>query len=149
LEDEAKMIATEVVFHEHGCAVLPPGHPFIGREMVRLEELMDYPLVISPKGAGVRNNMDIIFAKFGYTPKIVCEANDMDLLLNAVMGGLGYAFMPRRLMYQPQWKPYCVNVDVGNVTVEIGISYNRSAVSDKLREVFLSFLKEFFSTVEQ
>lgn len=148
LTEEKKIIETEIVFREYGCIAFPPGHPLIDRGTVGLEDLADEPIVISPRGAGVRNNMDLIFEKYGYAPKIACESNDINLLLKAVMGGLGFAFMPRRLMYDSEWKPYCSKVDIEGAFIEIGISYNKNSVFERSKEEFLKFLRDFFTSIK-
>lgn len=149
MTDEVKNLETEIVFREFGCIVLPPGHPYIGRETISLRDLEDEPLVTSPKGAGVRNNIENFFGREGITPKIVCESNDMDLLLRAVKSGLGYAVMPRRLMYEPEWKPYSAKLDFGGAAVEIGISYNKNIIPKSIKDEFLKFVREYFLTVAQ
>lgn len=143
-EDESKMIKTEIVYEDCGCILLPPDHHLIGKELINLDELKGEPLVTSPKGAGVRNNLELIFERYGYVPNVVCESNDMDLLIKAVLGGLGFAFMPHRLVNDPKLRPYCAEIGYPQIKAHIGLSCSKNNFYSKNAEVFRAFIRTFF-----
>lgn len=143
-EDESKIIKTEIVYEDCGCILLPPGHPLIGKESITLDELKGEPLVTSPKGAGVRNNLELAFERYGYIPNVVCESNDIDLLIKAVLGGLGFAFMPHRLVNDSNLRPYCSEIGFPQIKASIGLSCSKNTFSSKSAEVFREFIRNFF-----
>lgn len=147
-EDESKMIKTEIVYEDCGCVLLPPGHRLIGKGPLDLSALEGEPLVTSPKGAGVRNNLELIFESCGYVPNVVCESNDMDLLIKAVLGGLGFAFMPHRLINDPQLRPYCAEISAPKIRAQIGLSCNKNNFYGKSAEEFRDFIKTFFDALK-
>ncbi|MEG0875510.1 MAG: LysR family transcriptional regulator [Oscillospiraceae bacterium] len=143
-EDESKQIETIIVYKDCGCIFFPPEHPLIGKGTVSLEQLENEPLVTSPKGGGVRNNLELVFEKYGYVPNVVCESNDMDLLVKAVLGGLGFAFMPHRFMSDPQLRPYCAEIRLPGEGAEIGLSFNKKIAGSAKSEEFKHFISNFF-----
>ncbi len=143
-----KGIITEVVLTERACALLPPGHRYIGRESVSLEDMNGEPLVTSPRGAGMRNNIDWLFDMYDYRAKIVCETNNIDLQIKAVMSGMGYAWMPHMLMFRdPELRKYCVDLDTPEAIGHIGLSYGRKSNADKNAEYFMQFIKDYFENL--
>ena len=146
--DPHKGIFTEVVLTERACALLPPGHRYIGRNSVSLEDMQGEPLVTSPRGAGMRNNIDWIFDMYNYHAKIVCETNNVDLQIKAVMSGMGYAWMPHMLMFRdPELRQYCVDLDTPEAIGHIGLSYNRNNYTGKNAGDFKMFIKDYFENL--
>ncbi len=146
--DPHKGIITEVVLTERACTLLPPGHRYIGRESVSLEDMQGEPLVTSPRGAGMRNNIEWIFDMYNYHARIVCETNNVDLQIKAVMSGMGYAWMPRMLMLRdPGLRKYCVDLNTPEAIGHIGLSYNRNNRVSKIASDFKHFIKDYFENL--
>lgn len=143
-EAESKYIETEVVFSEKSCIVLPPESPLLQKDIVTFDDLRGVPLVTSPRGAGVRNNLELIFHKYAYTPDIVCESNDVELLLRSVMGGLGFCFMPALMARDPRVGPYCRQIEL-DYRAEIALSWNKNISGRPATEEFLGFVRRFFA----
>ena len=143
--DPLKGIITEDVLTERACALLPPGHRYLGRESVSLEDMHGEPLVTSPRGAGMRNNIEWIFDLYNYHARIVCETNNVDLQIKAVMSGMGYAWMPHMLMFRdPELRKYCVDLNTPEAIGHIGLSYNRNNHINSNAEGLKQFIKEYF-----
>ena len=148
--DPLKGIITEVVLTEHACALLPPGHRYIGRESVTLEDMKGEPLVTSPRGAGMRNNIEWIFDLYNYHARIVCETNNVDLQIKAVMSGMGYAWMPHMLMFRdPELRKYCVDLNNPDAVGHIGLSYNRNTCLSKNADDLKQFIKDYFENLSK
>ena len=146
--DPSKGIVTEIVLREHACALLPPGHRLLGKKFVSLEDLQGDPLVTSPKGAGMRNNIDMIFSLYDFHPQIVCETNNIDLQIRAVFNGMGYAWMPRMLMRRdPELSKYSVDLDTKEAIGYVGLSYNSNFNMSKSGDDFRDFIKDYFETL--
>jgi len=145
-DDPSKGIKTEIVFKECSCILLPPGHRLIGSSGVNVEDFVGEPLVTSPIGSGLRTNIDQFFDAMDFHPEIVCESNDMNLIVRAVRSGLGYAVIPRaKMLSDPSLKKYCLEVDFPDAFAEIGLSYNTN--TDEIRDIadFRNFAVKFLN----
>ncbi len=141
-------IVTDIVLTERACALLPPGHRLLGRSSVSLDDLRGEPMVTSPKGAGMRNNIDMIFSLYDFHTPIVCETNNVDLQIRAVRSGMGYAWLPRMLMRRdPELSRFAVDLDTPEATGYVGLSYNSSNRSSQKTEDFKAFIKNYFTNL--
>lgn len=148
-EAESPAIAADIVYQDNGCFLLPPKHPLLGREAITLKDLEDTPLVTSPLGAGARNNFERIFAAYGYEPNIVCESNDMELIIRAVQNGMGFAIMPQKLLRDERLRPYCVRPDMPQFCAQIGLCYNKINSSSSRFERFRYFVADYFEAFKK
>jgi DNA-binding transcriptional LysR family regulator len=125
IDDPLKGIKTELVFCERASLLLPPGHKLLDCECVGFDDIRDEHLVTTTRGTGLRINIEQAFKKHDLNPNIVCETNDMNLILRSVRDGMGYAILPRWLIYsKPELREYSVDVDIPETYAYIGISYN-------------------------
>lgn len=145
-EAEYNRIKTDIIFKEFGCVLLPPGHPLLKKDKIAIEDLIDEPIVISPKGAGMRNTVDKMLEYYNIEPKIACESPDMGLVKSAVENGLGYAFMGLSMMGKdPDLREKCVPFEAEGAFAYFGISYDKESEWTESIEIFKNFLVEFFS----
>ncbi|MEG1909092.1 MAG: LysR family transcriptional regulator [Oscillospiraceae bacterium] len=145
---ESIHIKTELVFAEKGCILLPPGDPLIGKKSLTFQDLKGHPMVAPPIGAGIRNNMNTYFKRENYTPNIVCESMDINLLIGAALNGQGFVAIPHHYMNDPQFGKYCSEIGEPDMAPEIGLSYNVSRSGQASTEKFVELIKEYFSTLE-
>lgn len=87
---EAKMLADEPMLV--ACA---RSHPLADRERVRLRDLREESFVEFPPDWGVRIAVDQAFASAGITRQVAFELNDVRMLLELVVNGLGVSIVPR------------------------------------------------------
>lgn len=149
-EASIKNIATEIVFHETACALLPPGHPLLQRKSIRFEELQGERLVTATKGGAMRGHVDRVFEKYCVKPRIVCETHDLSLIIQAVESGLGYAFICYSVMERfPHLKERCVEIDSPDKYGQLGLSYNRLAVENRNIADFRDFTVDYFKKLQE
>lgn len=144
--DPSKGIKTDIVFRELSCILLPPGHRLIGSTSISIEDYVGESLVTSPIGSGLRTNIDQFFEAHGFRPAIACESSDMNLIIQAVRNGLGYAIIPRaKMLSDPSLKKYCIEVDFPDSYAEIGLSFNTN--TDEIRDItdFRNFAIKFLN----
>ncbi len=143
-EDSAKGIYTEVVFEEHACAMLPPGHPMLSRKRVTFEDMEGTDLIATSPGSALRANLDPYLESIGLHPNIVCETNDYSLIVKYVMSGMGYAVIPRTLFFSmPEIRDFCVGSAYSDTIGQVGIS--RSVMQNDVNASldFIPFVKEY------
>lgn len=79
------------------CVVMPKGIPLEENKEVPMKLLADYPLVLYRDDFNLHDDILANCEKIGFTPKIVFETSQRELMLQTVAAGLGVALLPSRL----------------------------------------------------
>lgn len=79
------------------CVVMPKGYPLEEHPVVPMKLLADYPLVLYRDDFNMHDDIMSNCKKIGFTPKIVFETSQRELMLQTVASGLGVAILPSRL----------------------------------------------------
>ena len=147
--EESRMIETITVLKDTGSIMVPPDHPLYQKEVVTLEELAPYPIVIAPKGSGMRATIDAIFEAHGMTPNVVYETSDMDLQQRAVLvDKRGIAFMSIIHTQDPLIGQYCRKTLTDQCFGTVGLSYNKFRPETASTKAFKQFAVEFFGKLQ-
>ncbi len=147
--EESRMIETVTVLKDTGSIMVPPDHPFYEKEFVTLEELAPEPIVIAPKGSGMRDTIDAIYARHGLTPNVVYETNDMDLQQRMVLvNKRGIAFMSIIHTCDPLIGQYCRKTLTDRAFGTVGLSYNKFRPETVSTRAFKKFVLEFFGRLQ-
>lgn len=147
--EESRMIETITVLKDTGSIMVPPDHPLYEKEFVTLEELAPYPIVIAPKGSGMRATIDSIFEKHRLTPNVVYETSDMDLQQRAVLvDKRGIAFMSIIHTIDPLIGQYCRKTLTDHCFGTVGLSYNKFRPETPRTKAFKKFALEFFGNLQ-
>jgi LysR family transcriptional activator of glutamate synthase operon len=83
------------LFTEELVVVVPSAHRLAGRTSVAFTELSDESFLLYPRGYGMRDNTLAACQQAGFTPRIVLDGGEMDMVLRLAETGLGIALMPR------------------------------------------------------
>lgn len=147
--EESRMIETITVLKDTGSIMVPPDHPFYEKEFVTLEDLAPEPIVIAPKGSGMRDTIDAIYARHGLQPNVVYETNDMDLQQRAVLvNKIGIAFMSVIHTCDPLIGQYCRKTKTDRAFGTVGLSYNKYRPMTAGNMAFKQFALEFFGKLQ-
>ena len=147
--EESRLIETITVLKDTGSIMVPPDHPLYEKEFVTLEEIAPYPIVIAPKGSGMRDTIDHIFERHGLTPNVVYETNDMDLQQRAVLvDKRGIAFMSIIHTKDPLIGQYCRKTLTDQCFGTVGLSYNKFRPETESTRAFRQFVLEFFGKLQ-
>ena len=76
------------------CLVLPAQHPLARRKRLRLEHLLELPLVLTDPATSVRAVVDAAFLGLGRRPNVACETTYMITAVAMVRAGLGVTILP-------------------------------------------------------
>jgi len=79
------------------CVVMPKGYPLEENREVPMKLLADYPLVLYRDDFNLHDDILSNCKKIGFTPKVVFETSQRELMLQTVASGLGVAILPSRL----------------------------------------------------
>lgn len=149
-QNESKMIETVTVLRDTGSIMVPPDHPLFDKDVVTLEDIAPYPIVIAPKGSGMRDTIDAIFAKHGLVPNVVYETNDMDLQQRAVLvDKRGIAFMSAIHVKDPLISRYCRKTQTDHAFGTVGLSYNKYRPFTESMKEFKTFAVGFFAELQR
>ena len=147
--EESRLIETITVLKDTGSSMVPPDHPLYEKEFVTLEEIAPYPIVIAPKGSGMRDTIDHIFERHGLTPNVVYETNDMDLQQRAVLvDKRGIAFMSIIHTKDQLIGQYCRKTLTDQCFGTVGLSYNKFRPETVSTRAFKQFVLEFFGKLQ-
>jgi len=73
--------------------IAPPDHPLAGRHAIRPRDIADEKMLMREPGSGTRLLAERFLAKHGIKPRISMEISSNETIKQAVMAGLGIAFI--------------------------------------------------------
>ncbi|MEP7182112.1 MAG: LysR family transcriptional regulator [Betaproteobacteria bacterium] len=90
-------LATDATaFADHPLVVIAaPGHPLTGVRRVPLAALAGETFLVREQGSGTRSSMERFFAERGFEPRIGTVMSSNETIKQAVMAGMGLAFISR------------------------------------------------------
>lgn len=83
------------LFTEELVIVVAPEHPLAAREAVAMSALANESFLLYPHGYGMRDKTLEACQQAGFTPRVVLDGGEMDMVLRLAEAGLGIALMPR------------------------------------------------------
>ncbi|MGD9783332.1 MAG: LysR family transcriptional regulator [Hyphomicrobiaceae bacterium] len=90
--DDTRLITAPIGPHPH-IVIATPSHPLVGKRGLRLSALADEKWLVRENGSGTRLLMERVFAASGFEPRIGMEIASNETIKQAVMAGLGIAFL--------------------------------------------------------
>ena len=77
------------------CAFFPHDHPLAKRKLLKLRDVVAYPLILTTKGSSVRTLVERALEKEGLEVTLACDANYMSTAVGMVRAGLGVSILPK------------------------------------------------------
>lgn len=145
-EDVNLGIKTENVFREYGCVITPPDHDFLEKRTCTVSDITKERLLVSPRGAAMREKVEELYKKFGYSlDNIVIETSDVRSILLAVRQGAGCTFMAKTVIDEdPDLKKNSVEVRDTEIFGDFGLSYNEILFKTQRKADFRMFAIDYF-----
>src|SRR5262249_7648978 len=75
------IVRTEV-FRDKIVAAVAPTHPLAGRKAISLQELAEFPFVLTERSSGVRQQIDRTFNRHAINPNVFCVTNSIMALVS-------------------------------------------------------------------
>ena len=91
--DETELVV-EPLFDEDRVLIVPAGHPLHDRDMVELEELIGFDLLLEAPGTAFRDLLDQVAERSGARLRPKAEFDGMRLLASMVFSGFGAGVVP-------------------------------------------------------
>ncbi|WP_020178626.1 LysR family transcriptional regulator [Methylopila sp. M107] len=89
--EDIETVRTVIGDHPH-IVVAPPDHPLVGQTLAP-QALSGHTFLMREQGSGTRALMERLFAEEGVLPKIGMEIGSNETIKQAVIAGLGLAFL--------------------------------------------------------
>ena len=74
--------------------ITPPRHPLAGKRRVRLQDLIDQPLIMYERGSTGRQHILDAFHESGLSPQVALETTGTETIVSMVEAGLGISIVP-------------------------------------------------------
>jgi DNA-binding transcriptional LysR family regulator len=110
------LVAEPFAKHPHGI-IAPPTHPLAGKTRIAPSKLADQPFLAREPGSGTRHAMDRYFAEHGLNPPVLQEITSNDSIKQAVMAGMGLAFISLHTVSLEHQTGHLVLLDVKGLPV--------------------------------
>lgn len=95
----ADMDAEAVNFAPHPFVIIAAaGHPLAGRRAITVDEIAAETLIVRENGSGSRSAMEEFFRERALMPRIEMEMGSNEAIKQAVVAGLGIAFISRHTL---------------------------------------------------
>jgi DNA-binding transcriptional LysR family regulator len=91
--DDNPNIAFIPFSREELVLILPPNHHLADKRMVSFEQFAQEPIIMEDPGSGTRKLVDELFAKNDFTPNILMETGDAEIIKLLVQHGEGISFL--------------------------------------------------------
>jgi len=99
-QDPPATLQVIMVAREPAVLALHPQHPLASRRSVPLNSLRDEPFVTLTRESRLRAVLETECRQAGFTPRIVAETSDLNVMCQLVAEGIGVALMPRSGRYE-------------------------------------------------
>src|SRR5262245_28299866 len=88
-------IARTEIFRDKIVGAVAPTHPLAGRKSVSLQELAEFPFVLTERSSGVRQQIDRTINRHAINPNVLCATNSITLVKPLVSFDPKCAFLRR------------------------------------------------------
>lgn len=110
------VVAEAFANHPHGI-IAPPEHPLVGKKRIAPEKLAQQPFLYRESGSGTRAAMEFFFAEQGISPPLVQEMTSNESIKQAVMAGMGLAFISMHTIGLEQQTGHLVLLDIKGLPI--------------------------------
>ena len=90
-----KRLAIEIILREALILAIPESHPLVARNQVRVRELEGESFIMFQRnrGCGLYDQVISLCQRAGFSPKVIQEADEMQVILGFVAAGLGITLL--------------------------------------------------------
>lgn len=146
---EVEGIAGKSFLTEEILLAVPTTHRFADRKRIDLSQLFDDAFISIKEGNPFREMTDDFCEKAGFTPKIVCEVDELSAISHFIRTGIGVAFLPETLIENKKLPIRLLQIDkpVCQRTYQIAWLENRylSIAAQKFRD----FVYHYFNDLQK
>ena len=119
-------------------------HPLAGQTQITLEQLLEYPLILTEKNMSYRAALDDLLSQNGKETMPIMEVGDTQLIRNLLCQGLGISYLPEFVIAEDLAKGNLVSLPMTEIQPDIWrqLLYHRNKwISPELKCV-IKYLQE-------
>ena len=120
------------------------GHPLAGQTQITLEQILEYPLILTEKNMSYRAALDDLLSQNGKETMPIMEVGDTQLIRNLLCQGLGISYLPEFVIAEDLAKGNLVSLPMAEIQPDIWrqLLYHRNKwISPELKCV-IKYLQE-------
>ena len=120
------------------------GHPLAGQTQITLEQILEYPLILTEKNMSYRAALDDLLSQNGRETMPIMEVGDTQLIRNLLCQGLGISYLPEFVIAEDLAKGSLVSLPMAEIQPDIWrqLLYHRNKwISPELKCV-IKYLQE-------
>ena len=120
------------------------GHPLAGQTQITLEQILEYPLILTEKNMSYRAALDDLLSQNGKETMPIMEVGDTQLIRNLLCQGLGISYLPEFVVADDLAKGNLVSLPMTEIQPDIWrqLLYHRNKwISPELKCV-IKYLQE-------
>jgi len=123
--------------------ILPPDHHLAQKKVLTLPELTDEPIIMKETGSGTRRLVNELFAKNGYSPKVLMEMSDAEMIKLLVQHGEGISFLVREAVARELKERKLVSVPLKGqkMFLDVSVGYLKNQPLSPPAQAFLDNLE--------
>lgn len=143
LQGQEPDLMLEAVLQEPLVLALPETHPLIDQSRVRVRSLANESFVIGQRnsGCGLHDQVFAVCQQAGFSPRVVQEVNEMQVMLGFVAAGLGIALLPASVKQFQRPNVVYRELQPSSLEVALAIVWRRNDSSQVL-QAFLDVVRE-------
>jgi DNA-binding transcriptional LysR family regulator len=131
-------ITVNLVHKDELVLVVLPTHPLAQRKTIKIDELVQYPLLL-PKEGRQREQIDGIFQMHDFQPKLAMEVDSGELLKRLIIAGLGAGFLPRINVVEDESNRQLATVRIEGIRLarDLALIYHKDNALTRAAQTFL------------
>jgi LysR family transcriptional activator of glutamate synthase operon len=124
------------------AVAVPPQHRLAGARRVRLADLAGEPFIAYQTGSGLYTTFSAAAARAGFTPRVVVQCRDTNMVRALVSEGVGLALLPRSYLRTPGPDVAVVSLSAPRLEMLVTLGVRPAVDSNPAARAFVAFLRE-------
>ena len=122
--------------------IVSPIHRLAGKERVSFEQIAQEPIIMKDPGSGTRRLVDTLFSRKGFTPNVLMETGDAEIIKLLVQHGEGISFLAKEAVAVElqDKKLISVSLDEQTIFLDVNIAYLKNQPLSPPAQAFLDSL---------
>jgi DNA-binding transcriptional LysR family regulator len=139
-----KALHAEPITRERLLLALPSGHRLAQKRSVDLSTLGGEPFILSPrsKRCGLYDQVIRVCREAGFSPRVVQEANEMQIMLGFIAAGIGMTLLPAHAAHLQRPGVVFRPILPKSASVELALAWRTEEASPVIR-AFVDVVKRF------
>lgn len=133
----------EKLWDEELFLIVPKHHKLGPKKRVCIKEFASEPFISIKKGNSLRETVDHLYKKEGFTLNVAFEGEEIHTVAGLVESGLGVSLIPH-IKGIEQYNVHIIPVNAENCKREIGLAYLQTRFMSPVTEQFINYLRAYF-----